>query len=194
MIELTKDYWNQRYSKGETQWDLGSISEPFRYYFDQLINKNSHILIPGGGNAHEAEYLFCNGFKHVFLLDWSSKALQNFKSRLPEFPSNQLINADFFQHRGQYDLMIEQTFFCALNPSLRKKYVQHSHQLLKNQGKLVGLLFNIPLNTDHPPFGGNKEEYISYFEAHFDIQIMEPCYNSIPSRAENELFVKMQKK
>ncbi|MGB1241522.1 MAG: hypothetical protein ACPG49_03310 [Chitinophagales bacterium] len=59
---------------------------------------------------------------------------------------------------------------------------------------MLGLLFNLPLNINHPPFGGNKEEYISYFEAHFDIQIMELCYNSISSRAGNELFVKMQKK
>lgn len=194
MLELTKDYWEQRYLKGETQWDIGTISDPFKYYFDQLTNKNLHILIPGGGNAHEAEYLFQNGFKNVFLLDWSLKALQNFSNRVPGFPVSQLLNANFFQHKGQYDILIEQTFFCALNPTLRPNYVQHSHQLLKNQGKLVGLFFNIPLNDDHPPFGGNKEEYISYFENHFDIQIMETCYNSIPPRANNELFVKMVKK
>ncbi|MEZ4883697.1 MAG: SAM-dependent methyltransferase [Chitinophagales bacterium] len=194
MLELTKDYWNKRYLNGETQWDIGYISEPFKHYFDQLTNKNLHILVPGAGNAHEVEYLFVNGFKNVFLLDWSLKALQNFQSRIPDFPVSQLINADFFQHEGQYDLMIEQTFFCALNPSLRKKYAQHSHQLLKNEGKIVGLLFNIPLNDDHPPFGGKKEEYISYFEDYFNIQIMEPCYNSILPRANSELFVKMVKK
>ena len=194
MTELTKDYWDQRYLKGETQWDLGVISEPFKHYFDQLTNKNQHILIPGAGNAHEAEYLFQIGFENVFLLDWSLTALQNFKNRVPNFPTSHLVNADFFEHKTQYDVMIEQTFFCALAPNLRKKYVQHSHQLLKNEGKLVGLLFNIPLNTDRPPFGGNKEEYISYFEDHFDIQIMEACYNSIASRANKELFVKMVKK
>ncbi len=194
MDELTKDYWDERYLKGEIQWDIGVISEPFKHYFDQLSNKQLKILIPGGGNSYEAEYLFHNGFKNVFLLDWSPKALQNFRNRTPEFPTTQLINADFFQHNGQYDLIIEQTFFCALNPKLRKNYVQHSHQLLKNEGKLVGLFFNVPLNIDHPPFGGSKKEYFSYFENHFDILIMEHCYNSIPSRANSELFAKMVKK
>ena len=194
MNELTKEYWEQRYLKGEIGWDIGSISEPIKHYFDQLSNKELKVLIPGGGNSYEAEYLFRNGFKNVFLLDWSSKALQNFKNRTPDFPSSQLINADFFQHTGQYDLIIEQTFFCALDPKLRKKYTQHSHQLLKNEGKLVGLLFNISLNETHPPFGGNKNEYICYFKDYFDIQIMETCYNSIPPRANSELFVKMVKK
>ena len=67
------------------------------------------------------------------------------------------------------------------------------HQLLKNDGKLVGLLFNIPLNEDHPPFGGNEKEYRKLFEQKFDIEIMETAYNSIPARAGNELFIKMQK-
>ena len=68
------------------------------------------------------------------------------------------------------------------------------HQLLMPDGKLVGLLFNIPLNNDNPPFGGNKEEYLSLFEERFKIEKMEIAYNSIPQRAENELFFKLQKK
>lgn len=30
---------------------------PLKVYFDQLTNKDLKILIPGGGNSHEAEYL-----------------------------------------------------------------------------------------------------------------------------------------
>jgi len=36
-------------------------------------------------------------------------------------------------------------------------------ELLLINGKLVGLLFNIPLFEDRPPFGGSKKEYITYF-------------------------------
>jgi hypothetical protein len=86
---------------------------------------------------------------------------------------------------------LEQTFFCALEPSLREEYVNKMVQLLKPGGKLVGLLFNIPLNNDKPPFGGNREEYLALFKEKFKIETLETAYNSIPQRAENELFIKL---
>ena len=62
--------------------------------------------------------------------------------------------------------------------------------LLKPGGKLVGLWFSIPLTGDMEkrPFGGDKEEYLEYFEPHFHIQSLAPCYNSIAPREGNELF------
>ena len=83
---------------------------------------------------------------------------------------------------------MEQTFFCALHPSLRERYVLKMHDLLVPEGKLMGLLFKIPLNTDGPPFGGNEQEYRNLFEGKLAIQKMETAYNSIKPREGNELF------
>ena len=49
------------------------------------------------------------------------------------------------------------------------------------------------LNDDHPPFGGNKQEYISYLEPFFTIDIFEKCYNSYHNRQGMELFIKLIK-
>ena len=68
------------------------------------------------------------------------------------------------------------------------------NQILRPNGKLVGLLFNIPLNKDRPPFWGTKKEYLSYFKNYFKIEIMELSYNSISERTNNELFIKLIKK
>ena len=68
------------------------------------------------------------------------------------------------------------------------------NDLLSKKGKLVGLLFDAKLNEDHPPFGGNKEEYISYFKPYFDLEILESCYNSYHNRKEMELFIKFIKR
>ncbi|MFL3662630.1 MAG: methyltransferase domain-containing protein [Flavobacteriales bacterium] len=191
---LSEHFWNERYEKCETGWDIGYISTPLKDYFDQLTDKEMTILIPGCGNAYEAEYLNQLGFKNVVVLDFSKHALQQFKQRVPTFPEHHLIGEDFFKHQGAYDLMVEQTFFCALHPSLRAKYAEHTASLLKSKGKLVGLLFDDVLNTDHPPFGGNKAEYLSHFSPYFDVAIMETATNSIPPRAGRELFIKMIKK
>lgn len=194
MENLSDKYWNKRYETNDFGWDIGGVSEPLKTYIEQLDNKNLKILIPGAGNAYEAEFLFNLGFKNVFVLDFAEAPLQNIKKRLPDFPDNQLIQQDFFEHNGQYDLIIEQTFFCAINPSLRAKYVQQMHSLLTPNGKLVGLLFNDILNIDKPPFGGNSEEYQKLFSDTFDIKKMEPCHNSIKPREGRELFVMMQKR
>lgn len=188
MEKLDKEYWVNRYKTNDTGWDLGDISTPLKEFIDNLNDTSISILVPGAGNGYEVEYLFNKGFKNVFLLDIAQEPIENFKNRVPNFPKEQLIVGDFFELKGQYDLIIEQTFFCALQPSLRHNYVTKMHDLLKPTGKLVGLLFNIPLNTDKPPFGGNKEEYSKLFEPGLNIIEMELAKNSIKPRENNELF------
>jgi len=186
-------YWDEKYRGRQMGWDIGYASPPIVQYADQLTDKAMRILIPGAGNAYEAEYLWKNGFRNVHVLDWSVRALEGLKERVADFPEEHLIRDDFFHHTGQYDRIFEQTFFCALPPALRPQYVEHMAELLADEGKLVGVLFNIPLFEDHPPFGGNQEEYLALFERHLEVLKMEPCYNSIPERAGNEVFFMAKK-
>lgn len=194
MLNLNDEFWEKKYKTLKIGWDLGVISPPLKSYFDQLENKDVKILIPGGGNSYEAEYLFNIGFKNVFVVDLAKSALNNLKKRVPNFPDSQLILGDFFDLKSTFDLVIEQTFFCALHPKLRPKYALKMNTILSRNGKLVGLLFDAKLNDNHPPFGGNKDEYISYFKPYFLMNIFEKCYNSYHNRREMELFFKFQKK
>ncbi|RKQ42331.1 thiopurine S-methyltransferase [Roseivirga pacifica] len=194
MNELDEKFWSGRYLNETTGWDIGYVSTPLKEYIDQLEDKSLHILIPGAGNAYEAEYLWNNGFINVTVVDLAAEPLSNLKVRVPDFPTEQLIKADFFAYQGAFDLILEQTFFCALNPVFRPAYVQQILGLLKPKGRLVGLLFNIPLNENEPPFGGSKDEYETLFNPYFDIETMEEAHNSIPPRAGNELFIKLTPK
>jgi len=193
-MNIYESFWNRKYIQGDTGWDIGYVSPPLKEYIDQLAYKDLKILIPGGGNSYEAEYLHDQGFKNVYVADISKVALQNIQLRVPHFPKEHLIHSDFFQLEDTFDLILEQTFFCAIDPSLRRQYVLKSNQLLAENGKLVGLLFNIPLNTENPPYGGHKDEYTDLFDPFFTIEIMETSYNSISKRAGNELFIKLIKK
>ncbi|HYG51943.1 MAG TPA: methyltransferase domain-containing protein [Flavobacteriales bacterium] len=184
-------YWTTRWKTGETQWDIGYPSTPLKEYIDQLTNKNMSILLPGAGNAWEGIYLLDKGFRNTTILDISAEPLERLQKK--GVPEKNLSYADFFHHHGQYDLLFEQTFFCALDPALRMEYVKKCHSLLKPGGKLVGVLFNDTLNTDHPPFGGNQKEYEALFNNHFHMHI-ESCYNSIKPRQNRELFIHFVKK
>jgi len=190
-MNFNASFWENKYQKNKTGWDLGEVSPPLKAYFDQLENKELTILIPGAGNSYEAEYLFNKGFKNVFVIDLATSALENIKKRVPNFPDAQLIHGDFFELKGSFDLIIEQTFFCALDPALRPNYAEKMQTLLAPKGQLVGLLFEADLNEDHPPFGGNQKEYLTYFTPFFKSIQMQPCYNSYPNRQGMELFVKL---
>lgn len=189
MEQLTKEYWEERYAEGNTGWDIGYVSTPLKTYFDQLEDKGIKLLIPGGGRSYEAEYLHRNGFHDVHVVDHSDRPFTDLLRRYPAFPQENLHQGDFFEHQGQYDRIIEQTFFCALAPGSRTRYAQHMHQLLKPGGKLVGVLFDDPLFPEHPPFGGNAEEYRRIFHPVFPLASFERCYNSIPPRAGRELWM-----
>ena len=193
-MDLSEKAWDNRYIKNDIGWDLGEVSPPLKAYFGQLEDRNCKILIPGGGNSYEAEYLFKLGFKHVYVVDLSKTVLSNIQKRVPNFPSEQLFLGDFFEVDDTFDLIIEQTFFCAINPKLRKQYALKVFSLLNKNGRLVGLLFDAPLYKNRPPFGGSKKEYLTYFKSIFKVEIFQKCYNSVKSRKGKELFFKVIKK
>jgi hypothetical protein len=190
---LNKEYWEERYKSATTNWDIGEISTPLKAYVDQLKDKNSRILIPGAGNAYELDYLIENGFQNVFVLDYAKHPLAAIIKRNKSLKKH-LIHDNFFNHTGTYDLIIEQTFFCALQPSLRPNYVDKMYDLLSKKGKISGLLFNFPLTKEGPPFGGSQEEYINLFSNTFSIKTLDNAYNSIKPRVNKELFFTFEKK
>ncbi|MFT3885431.1 MAG: hypothetical protein QM724_08385 [Flavobacteriales bacterium] len=131
-----------------------------------------------------------SGFSQVFVLDITDAPFADLVQRCPDFPRPHLLVGDFFTHRGRYDLIIEQTFFCALAPGLRPAYVQHMHDLLVPGGKLRGVLFDTVPPGEGPPYGGSEAEYRQLFGAYFPALTLERCYNSIPPRADRELWLR----
>jgi SAM-dependent methyltransferase len=191
---LDQSFWNTRWQNSETGWDIGYASPAIAKYMEQYTDKNASILIPGCGNAYEAEYLSANGFTNITLIDIAPKAVEKLKEKFEQEPQVKILCEDFFKHNGRYDLIIEQTFFCAIAPSRRNEYAQKTATLLNENGKVIGLLFNKQFNKALPPFGGSLSEYKEIFEPYFTIHTMELCYNSIPPRAETELFINLIKK
>lgn len=191
MSELNKEYWSKRYQENQTGWDI-TYANPVLINKAKEYPKSSKILIPGAGNAHEAEELFKLGFTNVYVLDWAQEPLDNLKNRCPDFPMDQLIQGDFFEHSGEYDLIIEQTFFCALDPSLRERYSKKMFDLLNDGGVLYGVMFDKEM-PDGPPYGGCIKEYNTLFIRSFSNVKIEKCKDSISPRLGAECFIEVQK-
>lgn len=182
-----QSYWDQRYQNNEIGWDLNQVSPPLKQYIEQCTNTDLRILIPGAGNAHEASYLLEQGFNDVTIVDIAPTVVDRLQKQFQNNPHIQIILGDFFTLSGKYDLILEQTFFCALSPFLRPQYVAKMYDLLHTNGKLVGLLFDKEFEGG-PPFGGKKEAYEMLFQRHFNFHTFDSCYNSVGPRMNAELF------
>jgi methyl halide transferase len=190
---LDDKFWNERWLANETQWDIGYPSPAIVDMIDRLADepgdKSMRILIPGAGNAYEAEYLHNKGFSNVYVVDYAEEALNRFRRRVPAFPESHIICSDFFDlNEKGFELVIEQTFFCALDPSLREKYIHKMYEVLNDYAFLSGLLFTDTLGVEGPPFGGTEQEYRELFSKKFSVETMMICQNSIGPRQGRELW------
>lgn len=193
-IILDKAFWDNRYLMEQTGWDIGEVSPPLKGYFNQLKDKTISILIPGCGNAYEAGYLMEMGFENVTLIDISGILVKELQRKFVHYLDKRLhiMEGNFFTLHQKFDLIIEQTFFCTIEPLLRRQYVSKMFELLNPGGKLVGLLFNRDFGGG-PPFGGSLNEYRELFWKDWEIKTLAPCYNSIAPRAGSELFFIVQR-
>jgi len=192
-MNLDREYWQHRWIRKETGWDIGFASTPLIDFMKTYPEKDHRILIPGCGNAHEAEALDDLGFGNISLLDIAPEACALMQSRLSGRDHIRVLCEDFFEHGERYDLILEQTFFCALDPALRENYVAQAASLLVKGGTLAGVLFASEFDKPGPPFGGIEAEYRILFSKYFHIHRMESCRNSIPPRMGNELWIEMKR-
>lgn len=185
---LDEAYWTSRWANGHTGWDIGYANPALIHFIEKSIPKSSSILIPGAGNGYEAIWLHENGWTNTTVLDISSIPLRKIGERCPLIPDRQLVHGDFFNYQGTHDFVLEQTFFCALPPRLRRDYSKKMAELLMPGGVLAGLLFSFPLSENGPPFGGSEAEYRSLLQPLFDIKTMETSQMSIKPRLGSEYW------
>lgn len=188
------EFWDNRYKNNHTPWDIGYVSTPIKGYMDLVRDHQIKILIPGAGYAHEAVYLHKQGFENVFVCDWAASAFSHLRESCPDFPKEHQLISDFFKLDLKVDLIIEQTFFCAIDPMQRQDYAKKAADLLNEGGKLAGVLFADDFGDSGPPFGGSAEEYAMLFSPYFHIRTMEISRNSINPRSGRELFIELIKK
>lgn len=193
-MKLNEEYWDQQWAAQKTGWDVGKPTPPLMSIIDNYSGDLSDkVLIPGCGNAYEAEYLIQKGFTNITLIDISETAVKKLQEKFRNFPQVKVVHQDFFKLTGNFDLILEQTFFCALPPESRSRYVEKMEELLSDGGKLCGVLFNRTFEKQGPPFGGNLKEYQELFKTKFNSIHMEECKNSIPPRLGNELLLIIRK-
>lgn len=195
--DLTPEAWTQRYEDGNTPWDLGTVSPPFVEAVKQRRFTPGRLAIPGCGRGHEAIYFARHGFT-VTAFDIAvpaCNALRNAAHQAGVALNVEVGDALAVPKRfeGAFDYVLEQTFFCAIDPNRRLEYVEAATKLLKPGGTLFGLFFDFK-SDDGPPFGSDADELRALFSDQFHIRVLERCETSHPRRRGDELWAEFEKK
>lgn len=188
---LSAEYWDRRYQEGSTPWNLGVPAPPL---VSLLASPNSptpgRIAVLGCGTGYDAMLFAEHGFE-VVGCDLSALAIETAKSAALErgLTTVEFLERDIFalipEFSQSFDYVLEHTCFCAIDPTLRPKYIELVSTLLRPNGKLLGLFFthNRP---GGPPFGITTKEIRELFAERFEFLSLEAATDSIEKRRDEE--------
>ncbi|MBS2029334.1 MAG: methyltransferase domain-containing protein [Deltaproteobacteria bacterium] len=187
-MSLASDDWEQRYREQTTQWDLGEPAPP-------LVRASSLLtpvrtVVVGCGTGQDALSLASRGFD-VTGVDFAPSAVRiATESAAKRKLTARFIQADVLTLPGEnapWDLWVEHTCFCAIDPSQRDAYVEAAHRSIAPNGKLLAL-FYAHKREGGPPFATTRAEVEKRFGARFELVSMEVPPDSIERRRGEELL------
>jgi SAM-dependent methyltransferase len=197
--EVRPEYWAELYRTGETGWDHGAPSPGLVDFLKEEAGGRpdrprppGRVFVPGCGRGHDARALAAAGFE-VTGLDAVEAAVRDAARLAAEegMSAVRFVRADFFDLpaslRGPYDLLFEHTFFCAIDPALRDRYVETAAELLSPGGFLLGVFYHIQPETG-PPFGTTRGELMDRFGPRFAL-VLDRVPRSFPRREGKELLM-----
>ncbi len=186
-------YWQGRFERSDTPWELGHPSSALFEAFDALpsagvgLGSGARVVIPGCGTGSDALELARRGLR-VTAIDWSSHALARLKERAQDAGlsgSLAAVAGNFFEVPPQpVDAFAEHTFFCAIDPSQRRAYAERAAQWVRPGGVLFGNFFVLESSQDWqgPPFVSTKESLVRDLSGFFDCLKLEPARRPEPDR------------
>ncbi len=199
------EYWSERYRRGDTPWDLGKPTPAFVALVERIdfpkpsANLRPHVLIPGCGYGHDALMLAQRGYA-VTAVDFADEPLSYLQenARLLGVELTTLC-CDVFtlpsRYSAAFDVVLEYTCYCAIDPSRRQEYAYTLSALTKPNGIVVGLFF--PLDEAErlqPPFSVRVDDVRAEFEnAGFVLITSEVPLESHPARAGREQLMIFRK-
>ena len=197
MEGYSQEDWQRHYDEDDLGWDLGHVAPPFVDLLDSNIISPCKTLVPGCGRGHEVIFLAENGFD-LTAVDYSIGAVNHLNSVILERKLNiRVLNLDFFEldstHNRLYDLLIEQTFFCAISPSQRLLYVETVARILQKGGMMAGLFYHTG-QEGGPPFNTTRQDIIKHFSGLFEIRELTQAKNSAEKRKGKEWLAILIKK
>ena len=165
--------WDQSYQNNETPWERGEPAPPLVEYLESH-SISGRVLVPGCGLGHDVRLVASMGCDALGV-DLSETALNRARAyKDPEQGSVSYQLADMLDAnngiRGaSFDYVFEHTCFCAIDPGLRKDYVNAVQRYLKPRGYFLAILFTNLDDPEGPPFATSHAEVENLYSPVFEI-------------------------
>lgn len=197
---MDRSFWQSIYDAGDTKFDLGGPSAPFVDWLDAEKPAAGRAIVPGCGRGHDALELARRGWDALGV-DFAPSAIRDAteNARRAGLPKARFLEADLYalgpEHDGAYDLLFEQTCYCAIEPHRRDEYAQLAARWVKPRGWLVFVAFPVDGRAGGPPFNIGVDEVPLRFARAFDlVHSGVPARASAPGRTGKELFALLRRK
>ena len=184
--------WESHYQSGEIPWEKGA-AHPALVAFQKSNPVHGRVLVPGCGTGHDVRALAATA-DEVIGLDIAPSAVARAKQQ-PTVGAESYQLGDLFalpaKMRGAFDVVFEHTCFCAIDPSMREKYVDAVAGALKPGGHLIAIFYldpDLEPGQSGPPFGVTKAELDALFSAQFTLLGEWVPDTTYPGRDGRELF------
>ena len=193
LSESFPEYWEELYKCGDIQWDLGGHTPIFNHWINK-INVCKKICVLGAGNGWDAINFALKGHT-VTAVDFALSPINNMKRfAKANAVKMEILHLDIFDlpnnFENYFDIVVESTCFCAIDPNRRLAYVEMVNHILKTSGNFVGILFPLDLNKKchGPPYYVDLKKTLTLFGQFFiKVKCNKPSL-SIESRKEREIF------
>lgn len=176
--------WDERYQDGSTPWDLGTPSALVLRLIDEELVPPARVLVVGCGRGWEVEALADRGFETTGL-DIAPTALRFAADRIGRRASVTLREGDVLdlppEFRNHFDVVVEHTCLCALDPALWSQYVDAVAGALREGGRMLGAFLRVAnAPPEPPPYGIDVETVHALFESRFAIRKLSEAPEVFP--------------
>jgi methyl halide transferase len=197
-------FWKQAYDNGQDRWELGRAAPPLVRSVAELVGREKieRAIVLGCGRGHEARLLRRSGVEQVTAVDFVSTAIEQARMTDGDDGINATIDwrvQDVFDlsrsDRAGFDLVLEHTCFCAIDPARRSEWFDMVAAILRSGGVLLAL-FYAHGREGGPPFTTNRIEIEQAVLARTDfaLESIEVPGDSIEKRAGQELLVRVRRR
>lgn len=179
-------FWEHLYRDDAAGWELGRATPPLASYFAKYSPRGSRVLVVGCGRGHEARMLAGHGAQ-VVAIDLAERAITAARGLDAGTGVAYRVHDLFVPLAERFDMVVEHTCFCAIEPARRDEYVERVADALVDGGALVGLFF------DHgrpggPPYTTDADELTRRFTRRFHVASLVRAEDSVLVRAGQELL------
>jgi len=187
------DYWEAAYREKRDGWELGEPTPPIVRALAGSPAKG-RALVLGAGRGHEARAAAKAGWS-VVGVDFAPSARAEAERLTPPELAGRITwrVADLFDlagtDAGAFDLVLEHTTFCAIDPARRDEWMRVVSAVLRPGGTLLGLFYTHG-REGGPPYGATHDAVLRALErAGFELLSSEVPADSVERRRGDELLV-----